>query len=354
MTSSQQAPADTSGLSVENLVVRFAIRGSRSKVHAVDDVSLTIPRGHIVGVVGESGSGKSTIARTIVGLIRPQSGSVHYGGRDLTTLKGRELRDFRRSRQIQMIWQDPSASFDPRLTVRSALQMGMEGRRGADEDALEARCSDLLRTVGLPESVMERHPSDLSGGQNQRVAIARALLGDPDLIVADEPTSALDVSVQASIGNHFVRLNQRHGTSILLVSHDLGFVTNVSHDIVVLYLGQVMETGPAEDIAVAPKHPYTAALLAAMPTLAAEPDRDRFRLQGEIPSPIDPPEGCRFNTRCPFATDLCRTETPRLRAAHGSGEVACHHAERLVDQLIDLASGKPPAVSTGPKLAPTN
>lgn len=331
-------------LKVEHLGVKFPIRngfnaGPKKFVHAVDDVSFSIPAGKIVGLVGESGSGKSTIARAIVNLNKPVSGQILFGGRDLLTLTRRELAGFRRSRRIQMIWQDPSGSLDPRMSARSALLMGLERPRSRQERArIETLLNAAFHEVGLSSEILDRRPGEISGGQNQRVAIARALMGNPDVIVADEPTSALDVSVQAGIGNRIVQLNRDLGISCLLVSHDLGFLTNVASEIIVLYLGKIVEQGPIGRVIASPHHPYTAALLAASPSLTGHAEgRESLRLSGEIPSPINPPPGCRFNTRCPFARQKCRDEIPALRPTSPSGSAACHFSEELAPQLETIA-----------------
>lgn len=325
-------------LEVRDLVVRFPVRkrqlfARRSWLHAVDGVTFTVPAGTIVGLVGESGSGKSTIARAIVNLNRPASGQILFGGENLLAFGRRKWNSFRRSRRIQMIWQDPSGSLDPRMTSRSAMLMGIS-RGPSTQKSLEAAAQE----VGLPKEVLDRRPGQISGGQNQRVAIARALMGNPDMLVADEPTSALDVSVQAGIGNRLVRLNRDLGISCLLVTHDLGFLTNVAERIVVLYLGKIVEQGAIKQVVGSPRHPYTAALLAASPSLNGRgSNREELRLSGEIPSPINPPIGCRFNTRCPFAQERCFAEEPVEREMGDGWTAACHFSEELAPQLQGIA-----------------
>lgn len=336
-------PKPTTGhgldLEIENLVVRFPVRrrtpfGARRWVHAVDGVTFAVPAGTIVGLVGESGSGKSTIARAIVNLNRPTSGRVLLGGENLLAFGRRQWNRFRRSRRIQMIWQDPSGSLDPRMSSRSAILMGIRRDQGTAE-----RLTDAVREVGLPRDVLDRRPGQISGGQNQRVAIARALMGNPDVLVADEPTSALDVSVQAGIGNRLVKLNRDLGISCLLVTHDLGFLTNVASRIVVLYLGRIVEQGDIERVVASPRHPYTAALLAASPSLSGRGgNRETLRLSGEIPSPINPPTGCRFNTRCPFAQEKCFVDDPPELEIEPGWTAACHFSDALAPQLRSIAT----------------
>lgn len=326
-------------LEVQDLVVRFPVRkrklfAPRSWLRAVDGVSFTVPAGTIVGLVGESGSGKSTIARAIVNLNRPSGGRILFSGENLLEFTRRQWKQFRRSRRIQMIWQDPSGSLDPRMTSRGSILMGI--RRG---QATEADLAAAVREVGLPMDILDRRPGQMSGGQNQRVAIARALMGRPDVIVADEPTSALDVSVQAGIGNRLVQLNRDLGISCLLVTHDLGFLTNIASRIVVLYLGKIVEQGAIEQVIASPRHPYTAALLAASPSLTGRGGhRDELRLTGEIPSPINPPPGCRFSTRCPFARERCFVEAPEEREVAPGWSAACHYSEELAPQLRDVTA----------------
>lgn len=326
-------------LVIEDLVVRFPVRrrtplSPRRWVRAVDGVSFTVRAGTIVGLVGESGSGKSTIARSIVNLNTPSSGRVLLGGENLLAFGRRQWNRFRRSRRIQMIWQDPSGSLDPRMSSRSAILMGIKR-----DDSTDTRLADAVREVGLPRDVLDRRPGQISGGQNQRVAIARALMGNPDVLVADEPTSALDVSVQAGIGNRLVTLNRDLGISCLLVTHDLGFLTNVASRIVVLYLGRIVEQGDIDEVVASPRHPYTAALLAASPSLSGRGgNRETLRLSGEIPSPINPPPGCRFNTRCPFAREKCFVDDPPEVEIEPGWTAACHFSDELAPQLRSIAT----------------
>lgn len=327
-------------LEIERLIVRYPLAGRRflgrrPMVHAVDGVSFAVPHRKVVGLVGESGSGKSTIARAITGLSPVTSGSIRLGGTELTTLTRRQRRDLRRSGRVQMIWQDPVGSLDPRRRIKDAIASGLREKDGDEH----AQLLSALEAVRLPRSVLDRRPGQLSGGQNQRVAIARSLMSDVRVLIADEPTSALDVSVQADIGNRLVALNRERGMSCLVVSHDLGFISNIASHLVVLYLGRVMESGPVHDVVARPHHPYTAALLAAAPGFGgSEEQRAAYRIRGEIPSPVDPPEGCRFSSRCPFVQDRCRTEPPEPRRTEAGTLSACHFADELGPRLELIAS----------------
>jgi oligopeptide/dipeptide ABC transporter ATP-binding protein len=300
-------------------------RRSRGCVRAVDDVSFDIFEGETLGLVGESGCGKSTLARCIVRLVEPDSGTVSFDGDDITHVSIRALRPLRR--QIQLVFQDPFASLNPRARIgamlRAALKLQGIGTSDADR---EARVSTLLKRVGLPSHFMDRVPRDLSGGQRQRVGIARALALGPRLIVADEPVSALDVSVQAGILNLLGDLKDELALTMLFISHDLGVIRHVSDRIGVMYLGKLVEVAPADAIYERPLHPYTEALLSAIPLL--DPDA-RFRskqmvLEGDVPSPQAPPPGCRFHTRCSYAQARCRSEEPALAEHRPGHRVACH------------------------------
>lgn len=308
------------------LVERLA--GRRTVVHAVEDVSIEVATGETVGVVGESGCGKSTLGRTLLRLYQPTSGRVFHGEDDITTIPESRLRP--RRRRLQMIFQDPKGSLNPRLTVRQSMLrvLKVHGIRGTA--ALE-RMAECLRDAGLdPERFESRYPSELSGGEAQRVGIARALLLEPDLIVADEPVSSLDVTVQAQIVNLLTSLRDSSDLAMLFISHDMAVVRHISDRVVVMYLGRVMEEGAADEIFGDPLHPYTRALLEAVP--AAEKGRRVVGLAGQVPSPSDPPPGCPFQSRCPVKIgEVCETVRPDpLRKAPGR-LVACHlHDERVV------------------------
>lgn len=327
-------------LEISDLVKHFPIKSGVlidrevAQVRAVDGVSLVLNEGETLGLVGESGCGKSTMCRAVLQLIRPSSGSVRFEGRELVGLSPRELRPLRR--QMQMIFQDPFASLNPRKRIGQIIGEPMQLHGLADGAELKRRVQDLLDRVGLQAEHYNRFPHEFSGGQRQRLGIARALGLAPKLIIADEPVSALDVSVQAQIINLLEDLQSEFGLSYLFVAHDLGVVRHVSDRVAVMYLGKVVENAPAAELYEHPRHPYTRALLSAVPVPdpRKNAERQRVPLTGDVPSPIDPPSGCRFHTRCTLATDTCRSTEPAL-AQDGSGhQVACHHAE---DQSVSLS-----------------
>ncbi len=316
-------------LSVRDVKKHFPIRGgflSREigRVHAVDGVSLDIAAGATLGVVGESGCGKSTTGRCIMRLIEPSSGEIRFEGRDVTHLEGEALRGLRRDMQI--IFQDPFASLNPRHTVAQIVGEALvihklaSGRR-----ALEERVVQLLETVGLRADHMYRYAHEFSGGQRQRIGIARALAVQPKLIVCDEPVSALDVSIQAQVINLLEDLQEKFGLTYLFIAHDLSVVEHISDRVAVMYLGRVVEIAGARELYDNPRHPYTEALLSAVPIPDPKVKRRRIALQGDVPSPINPPSGCHFHTRCPIAQPVCSTDDPRLEPTGGSDHmVACH------------------------------
>jgi oligopeptide transport system ATP-binding protein len=312
-------------LEVDGLVKHYHVRGRGQVVRAVDGVSLSIGPGEVLGLVGESGSGKSTIGKCVLRLTEPTAGSVHLGDRDITHLSRRALRPLRRD--VHIVFQDPYSSLNPRFTVGQIVAEPLR-RHGVARGAQAAeRVREMLERVGLGAEMRTRRPHELSGGQRQRVGLARALILEPKLVVADEPVSALDVSVQASVLNLVADLQRDMGFSCLFITHDLSVVEFLADRIAVMYLGQIVETGPTKKIFAEPQHPYTQALLSAAP----EPDpvrqraRKRIVLTGEVPSPVDPPAGCRFHTRCPVAIDTCRTVEPALTAVREADRpVACH------------------------------
>ena len=306
-------------LSVRGLVKRFPTRAGL--VHAAEDVSFDVARGETVGLVGESGSGKSTIGRAILRSIDPTEGEVLFEGRDVARLSQREMKPLRR--RMQMVFQDPYASLNPRLRVRSIIGEALDAHGLAQGAAREMRIGELLELVGLEAAHADRFPHEFSGGQRQRIGVARALAVEPDLIVADEPVSALDVSVQAQVLNLLQDLRRRLGLAMLFISHDLDVVELMCERIVVLYLGRVMEIGPAEAVYRAPRHPYTQALLAASPAPDPEAPRLRRVLSGDIPSPLAPPSGCVFRTRCPLATPACAAAIPPMIEVGEGHRVAC-------------------------------
>jgi oligopeptide transport system ATP-binding protein len=318
-------------LEIKNLKVHYPVRrgllsGARQYVKAVDDVSFSIGPGETLGLVGESGCGKTTLGRAIVKLVEPTAGSVWLEGEDIAQLTGAELRA--RRRKFQMIFQDPYNSLDPRMTVGEIIGEALDIHRLASDNAdRQRRIEALLKSVGLDASHMQRYPHEFSGGQRQRIGIARALAVEPKLIVCDEPVSALDVSVQAQIINLLQDLQRERGVAYLFVAHDLAVVEHISQRVMVMYLGKIVELGAAQAIVHAPKHPYTQALVSAVPQVDPAAQKARIILAGEIPSPIDPPPGCPFHPRCPLTEARCRSEPPALREVAPGHWAACHFAK---------------------------
>lgn len=299
-------------------------------VRAVDGVSFSIERGQTMGLVGESGSGKTTIGRTIVRLYKPTSGQMLFDNVDLATLRGEPLRQARQ--RVQMVFQDPYASLNPRYTIGSLIAEPMHIYNVASNKEIRDRTAELLRVVGLRAEYIDRYPHEFSGGQRQRIAVARALAINPEFVIADEPVSALDVSIRAQVLNLLQGLQQRFNLTYLFVSHDLSVVRHVADRIAVMYLGKIVELGDRDEIYSAPKHPYTRALLSAVPIPdpQIEKRRQRIILSGDLPSPIKIPSGCRFHTRCPMAQDICREVEPVFEAKEGREHYsACHFAEKV-------------------------
>ncbi len=317
-------------LEVQNLRVHFPVnpgvfRRTQESVKAVDDVSFAIASGETLGLVGESGCGKTTLGRAIVRLVEPTSGQVFLEGEDLTQLRGSALRE--RRRKLQIIFQDPYSSLNPRFTVENAIGEALDLHGLADSKmARHKRIAELLEAVGLDATLAQGYPHEFSGGQRQRIGIARALAVEPKLIVCDEPVSALDVSVQAQIINLLQDLQQQHGLAYLFIAHDLAVVEHISRRVLVMYLGKIVELAAAETILGSPRHPYTQALISAVPVINPDTKRQRIVLPGDVPSPLHPPPGCPFHPRCPVAEARCRTEVPMLREVTAGHWTACHLA----------------------------
>jgi peptide/nickel transport system ATP-binding protein len=297
-------------------------RGHRRSVYAVDGVSFHIDKAETLALVGESGCGKSTVGRAILRLFDVTAGQVILDGMRIDDLSPGALRPLRR--RVQVIFQDPFSSLNPRMRVRQILAEPMRNFGLATAANLDARIAGLMDKVRLPRDAVNRWPHEFSGGQRQRIGIARALAAEPDLIVCDEAVSALDVSVKAQIVNLLQDLQRELGLALLFISHDLAIVEHISHRVAVMYLGKIVELAPKRNIFAAPMHPYTKALLSAVPLPEPGAARQRMTLKGEVPSPTNPPKGCRFHTRCPYVLDRCRTEEPELRRAEGGHFAACH------------------------------
>lgn len=316
-------------LSVRNIVQEFESRGpggvKEGVVHAVSDISFDLMPGETLGIVGETGSGKSTLARAVIQVDRPKSGSVVFRGEDLTGLSRKELKKVWSN--FQMVYQDPFSSLNPRWRIEDVVAEPLDSHRSLSRQERRAKVRELLDLVGLdPDTYLRRRPMELSGGQAQRVAIARAIALDPAVIICDEAISSLDVLIQAQVINLFEKLRVELGLSYLFIAHDLATVKQVSDRVAVLYLGQLAEIAPSDRMYETPRHPYTRALLDSVPGLDPETGvaKRPITLPGDVPSPLDPPSGCRFRTRCPFAQDVCAAVEPRLEPCSGGGFVACH------------------------------
>ena len=319
-------------LEVKDLVKYFPVRGGvfsrvRNYVRAVDGVSFDLEPGETLGLVGESGCGKSTTGRAILRLIEPTSGEVNFQGTDVCSLNRESMRKLRR--EMQIIFQDPYASLNPRMTVGSIVGEPLTIHGIAKGKEKEEQVASLLHRVGLRPEHIRRYPHEFSGGQRQRIGIARALALNPKLIIADEPVSALDVSIQAQVINLLEDLQKEFGIAFVLIAHDLAVVQHVSDRIAVMYLGKIVEMSTADRVVMEPKHPYTEALLSAVPIPDPTIKKKRMILTGDVPSPVNPPSGCRFHTRCPYKEDRCVTEEPPMREISTGHFAACHFSEKL-------------------------
>jgi oligopeptide/dipeptide ABC transporter ATP-binding protein len=324
--------------------MRDVVRGRPVRaIHAVDGVSVAVRAGETLGLIGESGSGKTTLGWLIARLYAPTRGEILFEGSPVTDLGGRALRAWHRN--VQMVFQDPLGSLDSRLRVWQIVGEPIFAQEGLRGTRLRERVSALLPTVGLPPDCLDQYPHEFSGGGRQRLSLARALSVDPKLLVLDEPTSALDVAVQAQILNRLVELQKERRFAYLLITHNVAAVRYVAHRVAVLYLGEVVEVGGVRDVLERPVHPYTKALLAAVPVPDVRRRRTRYRISGEIPTLITPPPGCRFAARCPFALDRCRSEPPPLREVPGlpGRRVACHRAEEVAEIPAEALIGVGPA-----------
>jgi len=344
----------TALLDVRDLTKHFALSsgffgGGQKVVHAVDGVSLSLQPGETLGIVGESGCGKSTLSRALMRLIEPTSGQVSFQGHDLLAMTPSQLRDARRDMQI--VFQDPYGSLNPRMTVRQIVDEPLKVHAPASDAERLARIVDALDVVGLGRHVLDRHPHEFSGGQRQRISIARAMVLRPALLIGDEPVSALDVSVRAQILNLMKRIQQQTSVGYVIVSHDLGAIRYICHRVAVMYLGRVVEEGPVETVFRDPQHPYTQVLVSAVPVPRVHGRKPRMVLQGEVPSPVDPPPGCHFHTRCPFAIARCRAEVPALRDIGGGRKAACHLLAGESDP-VRPATILPKPDATAPTAAP--
>lgn len=334
MTTAPAKPAkgDLPLLEVQNLVKHFPVKGGLlrrtvASVKAVDGVSFSLKAGETLGLVGESGCGKTTTGRTILRLEKATSGEVVFDGQDVLTASGSRMKSLRRDMQI--IFQDPYASLDPRLNIGESISEGLEIHRIGTPKERQDRVRDVLSKVGLHPSQMNRYPHEFSGGQRQRIGIARALVMEPKLIVCDEPVSALDVSIQSQVLNLLRSLQQEFGLTYLFIAHNLSVVEHISDRVGVMYLGKMVELAPSRDIFKRPLHPYTKALISAIPIPNPTVKRERIILQGDVPSPINPPSGCRFHPRCWMARDICKQEEPKLEEKMPGHWSACHFADQV-------------------------
>ena len=347
-------------LEAEEVVKRFPVprsigatlrREPGLAVHAIDGVSLTLSAGETLGLIGESGSGKTTLGWVLARLLEPTSGSIRFEGTDVRALRGEALRRWRRN--VQVVFQDPVGSLDPRMRVWEIVGEPLRAQERVSRAEVRAEVSKILPTVGLPRDCLDQYPHEFSGGGRQRLGVARALILRPKLLILDEPTSALDVAVQAQILNRLVALQRELGLAYLLITHNVGAVRYVADRVAVMYLGKLAEVGPVRAVLERPVHPYTKALLAALPVPDVRRRRTFYKIGGEVPTLLRPPPGCRFAGRCPFVVDRCRVEEPALRPFGGPGghAVACHRAEEVADILPETfrtTSADAVPTATGP------
>lgn len=322
-------------LQMDSVSVNFPVKrayplSKKRWIQAVTEVSLQISEGETFGIVGESGCGKSSLANAMIGMVRPTAGTVRFQGDDLYALKPKAFKDARRN--MQMIFQDPFSSLNPRFTVYEIIREPMYIRGGSSEANMKAKVLELLKLVGLDEEDLHRNPSDFSGGQRQRIGIARAIVLNPRFLICDEPVSGLDVSVHAQIMNLLIEIQERLNLTYVFISHNLAVVKNVCQNVLVMYLGKVMEAGRSERLFANPQHPYTKALLSAVLDVSMTGSDDRILLKGDIPSPIDPPQGCRFWQRCPFAMKGCKTIPAELVDVEPDHQIACHLISGFSDE----------------------
>lgn len=318
-------------LEIKNLKKYFDVGGG--KLHAVDDISLRIEKGRTLGIVGESGCGKSTLGRVILRLHEPTAGRILFDGMDITSFDKEEMRQMRK--YMQIIFQDPYASLNPRFTIAQIIEEPLKLHKVyKTPEERKARVEELMDLVGLSKRLYNSYPHELDGGRRQRIVIARALAINPKFVICDEPVSALDVSVQAQILNLMMELQEKLGLTYVFISHDLSVVKHISDDVGVMYLGQLIEKAPKEAIFKKPLHPYTIALLSAIPSINIKEKKEKIILKGEISSPINPKPGCRFAQRCPFAQDVCKTKTPALEEIEKDRFIACHRSREIYEGTL--------------------
>ena len=317
-------------LELNNVRKEFHISSSKRAIVAVDNVSLKLEKGKTLGIVGESGSGKSTLGRLMLRLIEPTAGEINFDDVDLLKLKNTELRKMRS--KMQMIFQDPMSSLNPRMSIRQLVSEPLEIHRNLKASEQNAAVEEIITKVGLEKSALDKYPHEFSGGQRQRISIARAVINNPSLIVADEPVSALDVSIQSQILNLLMDLRNDLNLSFVFISHDLSVVRHIADEVAVMYLGNIVEIAPADQLFSNPQHPYTQALISAIPQVEKEKRVNRIILKGDIPNPADAPSGCYFHPRCPIAIDKCSSVTPTLKLTVANHLTSCHLVTEAVSK----------------------